>query len=138
MTNIPQPTLPVSTFQIIGTKGDLRMDSAYSYTGELKQQLTIDDQTQERSLKAGDQFAAEIVYFSECVLMGKDPEPSGVEGSSDIRIIRAIYQSAQTGKPVQLGEFKRQQRPTAEQITQRPAIDELPEMINAADPSSKS
>lgn len=129
---------PVSTFVVIGTKGDLRMDSAYSYTGKLKQQLTIDGQTQEQSFPAGDQFAAEIVYFSDCVLTGKEPEPSGEEGLADIGIIRAIYQSAQTGKPVQLGEFKRRQRPTAEQIIQRPAQDELPEMINAADPSGKS
>lgn len=129
---------PVATFQVIGTKGDHQMDSAYSYTGELKQQLTIDGQTQERSFQAGDQFAAEIVYFSECVLTGKEPEPSGEEGSSDVRIIQAIYQSVQTGKPVQLGEFKRQQRPTAEQIIQRPAQEELPEMVNAADPSGQS
>lgn len=129
---------PVSTFVVIGTKGDLRMDCAYSYTGELKQQLTIDGQTQEQSFTAGDQFAAEIIYFSDCVLTGKEPEPSGEEGLADIRIIRAIYQSAQTGKPVQLGEFKRRQRPVAQQAIQRPAIDELPEMINAADPSGKS
>lgn len=129
---------PVSTFVVIGTKGDLRMDCAYSYTGELKQQLTINGQTQERSFQAGDQFAAEIVYFSDCVLTGKEPEPSGEEGLADIGIVRAIYQSAQTGKPVQLGEFKRQQRPTAEQAIERPAQDELPEMVNAADPSGKS
>lgn len=129
---------PVSTFRVIGTKGDLRMDSAYSYLGELKQQITIDGQTQERSFPAGDQFASEIVYFSECVLTGKEPEPSGEEGLADVRIIRAIYQSAQTGKPVQLGEFKRQQRPTQEQVIQRPAQEKLPEMVNAADPSSQS
>jgi glucose-fructose oxidoreductase len=127
----------VSTFQVVGTKGDLRMDSAYSYLGELKQQLTINGETQERSFPAGDQFASEIVYFSDCVLMGKDPEPSGVEGLADVRIVQAIYQSAQTGKPVQLDEFKRRQRPTTEQTTQRPAQDELPELVNAADPSGQ-
>lgn len=62
--------------------------------------------------------------------MGKDPEPSGVEGLADVRIIQAIYQSAQTGKPMQLDEFKRRQRPTAEQTIQRPAQDELPELVN--------
>ena len=129
---------PVSTFQVIGTKGDLRMDSAYSYTGELKQQITIDGKTQERSFKAGDQFAAEIVYFSDCVLTGKEPEPSGEEGLADVRIIQAINQSAQTGKPVQLDPFKRQQRPTVEQVIMLPAQDETPEMVNAADPSGKS
>lgn len=82
---------PVSTFVVIGIKGDHQMDCAYSYTGELKQQLTINGQTQERSFQAGDQFAAEIVYFSDCVLTGKEPEPSGEEGLADIGIVRAIY-----------------------------------------------
>ena len=130
-------TAPVSTFQIVGTQGDLRMNSAYSYQGELKQQITINGQTQERSFPAGDQFAAEITYFSDCLLTDKDPEPSGVEGLADIRIIQAIYESAHTGKPVHLGEFKRQQRPTAAQVIQRPAT-QPPELIHAADPSGQS
>lgn len=130
-------TAPVSTFQIVGTQGDLRMDSAYSYLGELKQQITINGQTQELSFPAGDQFAAEITYFSDCLLTDKDPEPSGVEGLADIRIVQAIYQSASTGKPVKLGEFKRQQRPTAAQVIQRPAT-QRPELIHAADPSGQS
>lgn len=128
---------PVDTLQISGTKGDLRMSPAYTFVGELKQQLTVDNETKEQAFPAGDQFAAEIIYFSDCVLNGKDPEPSGEEGLADVRIIRAINESAQTGKPVQLGEFKRQHRPTAEQIIQRPAP-EKPELIHAADPSGKS
>ncbi len=87
----------VSSYQVVGTKGDLRMDSAYSYQGELKQQITINQEKQEESFSAGDQFAAEIIYFSDCVLNNKEPEPSGEEGLADVRIIRAIYESAQTG-----------------------------------------
>lgn len=131
-------TAAVSTLQVVGTKGDLRMDSAYSYQGELKQQITINQQTQEQSFTAGDQFAAEIIYFSDCVLAGKDPEPSGEEGWADIRIIRAIYESAQTGKAVQLGEFKRQHRPGTELVIERPASEQPEELIHAADPSGKS
>ncbi|TFI53347.1 Gfo/Idh/MocA family oxidoreductase [Mastigocladus laminosus UU774] len=126
---------PVSTLQILGTKGDLRMDSAYSYQGELKQQITIDNQTQEQSYPAGDQFAAEIVYFSDCILNGKDPEPSGEEGLADVRIIRAIIASAQTGKTVELGEFTEQTRPTIKQVIQIPANEEEPDLVHAADPS---
>ncbi|MDM9385836.1 Gfo/Idh/MocA family oxidoreductase [Chlorogloeopsis sp. ULAP01] len=128
---------PISTLQVSGTKGDLRMDSAYSYQGELKQQITINNETQEQFFPVGDQFAAEIVYFSDCVLTGKDPEPSGEEGLADVRIIRAINASAQTGKPVQLHQFREQTRPTAEQVIQRPAS-EQPDLVNAADPSGKS
>lgn len=129
---------PVSFFQVLGTKGNLRVDSAYSYQGELKQQLTIGNETQQQSFPAGDQFAAEIIYFSDCILTGKDPEPSGEEGLADVRIINAIVASAQTGKPVQLGEFREQTRPTAQQVIQRPPVEEQPDLIHASDPSGKS
>lgn len=36
------------------------------------------------------QFAAEIVHFSDCVLNDEKPEPSGLEGLSDVRIIEPI------------------------------------------------
>lgn len=130
---------PVSTFQVVGTKGDLRMDSAYSYQGALKQQITINGQKQEQSFAAGDQFAAEISYFSDCVLMDKDPEPSGKEGLIDVCIIQAIYQSAQMqGQAIKLPEFTRSHRPDTNQIIQRPAVQEQPDLIYAADPSSES
>ncbi|BAZ12190.1 oxidoreductase domain-containing protein [Calothrix sp. NIES-4071] len=128
----------VSSYQVVGTKGDLRMDSAYSYQGELKQQITINQEKQEESFSAGDQFAAEIIYFSDCVLNNKEPEPSGEEGLADVRIVRAIYESAQTGKPVQLGTFERQLRPGAQQTIERPASEQEPELVHAADPSGKS
>lgn len=128
---------PVDNYQVSGTKGDLLMKPGYSYQGELQQQLTLNGETKEQSFPAGDQFGAEIIYFSDCVLSGKDPEPSGEEGLADVRIIRAIYESVQTGKPVKLGEFKRQHRPTLEQVIQLPAI-EKPELVHAADPSGNS
>jgi glucose-fructose oxidoreductase len=124
----------VSTYQIVGTKGDLRLDPAYGFQGELKHQLTINGQTQERTFPARDQFAAELLDFSDCILQGKDPEPSGTEGLNDIRIIRALYHSIAIGSFVSLAGLKKQQRPTAAQTIQRPPIQE-PELINAADPS---
>lgn len=127
----------VSTYQVVGTKGDLRLDPAYGFQGELKHQLTINGQTQERTFPARDQFAAELLYFSDCILQGKDPEPSGTEGLNDIRIIRALYHSIAIGSFVSLAGLEKQQRPTAAQTIQRPAIQE-PELINAADPSGKS
>lgn len=127
----------VSTYQIVGTKGDLRLDPAYGFQGELKHQLTINGQTQERTFPARDQFAAELLYFSDCILQGKDPEPSGTEGLNDIRIIRALYHSIAIGSFVSLAGLEKQQRPTAAQTIQRPPIQE-PELINAADPSGKS
>ena len=122
-----------ATFRVVGTKGDLRMDSAYTYAGDLKQEITVDGEKQEQSFPAGDQFGAEIQYFSDCVLNNKEPEPCGREGLADVRIIRAIIESAQTGKPVKLDEFKVEKRPTLEQVIQLPAIETPDNFVNAAD-----
>jgi glucose-fructose oxidoreductase len=46
-------------------------------------------------------------------LQQKDPEPSGIEGWNDVCIIEALYQSIETGQPVQVNNFDRDQRPTS-------------------------
>ena len=43
---------------------------------------------------------------------GKDPEPSAEEGCWDVRVVNALYQSAQTGKPVELNHFGPEDPPT--------------------------
>ncbi|PSO68155.1 MAG: gfo/Idh/MocA family oxidoreductase [Cyanobacteria bacterium QH_7_48_89] len=129
-------TASVSNYQVVGTKGDLRVDPAYIFGGEIKHQLTIDAQTTEYTFEPQDQFAAELIYFSDCILKSQTPVPSGVEGLADVRIIEAIEHSAKTGNPVQLGEFERQERPTKALLIPRPAVDK-PELIRAAPPWGK-
>jgi predicted dehydrogenase len=118
----------------VGTKGRLRLDPAYEYVGELKQQITIAGKTRERSFPMRDQFAPELLYFSECILTGQDPEPSGEEGFNDIRIIKALYQSAETGRPVTLKGRTTSRRPTSEQIVKRPPV-KKPPLVQVQSPS---
>ncbi|NES95104.1 MAG: Gfo/Idh/MocA family oxidoreductase [Desertifilum sp. SIO1I2] len=124
----------VSTYQIVGTKGDLRVDPAYAWHGELKHYLTVDGETQEQSFPPHSQLAAEFTYFSDCILNNTDPEPSGMEGLNDVRIIRALYQSIEQGQPVQLEPLDYHQRPTKDNAIQRPANPERPDLVNAASP----
>lgn len=128
----------VSTYQVIGTKGDLRVESAYTWQGELKHYLTIDGETQERTFEAHDQLAAEFTYFSDCILQDKDPEPSGTEGLIDVSIIQALYKSIETGKPVQIETSGRHQRPTSTQAIDLPPGEKKPDLIHAASPSGES
>ena len=93
----------VSAYQVVGTKGDVRVDPAYEYKGLLKQVITVEGRTRERVFPKRDQFAPELLHFSDCVLTGRDPQPGGREGLADVRIIRALYRSARTGRPVRLG-----------------------------------
>jgi len=124
----------VSTYRVVGTHGDLVMDPAYEYAEELVQRVTINGRTRERRFPKRDQFAPELVSFSECILTGAAPEPSGWEGLADVRVIRALYQSADTGQPVSLEPFEKQDRPSLDQQITRPAV-RKPELVNTEAPS---
>ncbi|MBE8999572.1 MULTISPECIES: Gfo/Idh/MocA family oxidoreductase [unclassified Nostoc] len=128
----------VSTYQVVGTKGDLRVEPAYPWQGEIKHYLTINGETQERTFEDHDQLAAEFTYFSDCILQDKDPEPSGTEGLIDVSIIQALYQSIEMGKPVQIQTSHRHQRPTSTQAIELPPAEKKPDLIHAASPSGES
>ena len=127
----------VSAYEVVGTKGRLRVDPAYELAGELKHELTRDGKTRKQTFPQRDQFAPELLYFSECILKDKDPEPSGAEGLADVRIIRALYRSASMGQPVKLGDFEKRRRPGPDQEIRRPPV-RKPELVHAASPSGKN
>jgi predicted dehydrogenase len=120
----------VAAYQVVGTKGDVRVDPAYEYAGELKQVITVDGKTRERGFPKRDQFAPELLHFSDCVLTGRDPQPGGREGLADVRIIRALYRSARTGRPVRLPAFDAPPRPTLAKEKRRPPV-RKPELVHA-------
>jgi len=127
----------IARYSLIGTKGVLRFDPAYEYAMALKQQVTRDEKTKTRSFPKRDQFAAQLVYFSDCVLRGKEPEPSGLEGLADVRIVEAIYESARTKKAVHIPEPPGKKRPTLSQEIHRPAHGK-PQVIQAKPPSREA
>ena len=92
----------VSDFRIVGTEGDIHAEPAYEYAEALGYTLTVGEETKTKKGRRRDQFAAELVYFSDCVLQGRDPEPSAEEGCSDVRVVNALYESARVGKPIGL------------------------------------
>jgi predicted dehydrogenase len=119
----------VSAYELIGSEGNLRVEPAYEYVGELRHRLTVKGKTRERTFSSRDQFAPELIYFSDCIINNLDPEPSGAEGLADVRVIRALYRSAEGGRPVLLEPYIKRQRPGMEQEITRPAV-EKPELIN--------
>ena len=123
-------------YRIVGTKGDLRVEPAYSYAQKLAHHLTIEGKTTRETFAMRDQFAPELIYFSDCVFDGREPEPSGEEGLADVRIVRALYQSALTRQPVALSGFEKRRRPSLKQEMERPAVSE-PELVNAESPHRK-
>src|SRR3954463_4681827 len=128
----------VSEYRLVGTKGELAVDPAYEYAKPLEHRLSLEGNlVSERRFAKRDQFAPELLYFSDCVLQNRDPEPSAAEGLADVRVIRALYQSAELGEPVELAPFHKDERPGLEQEIRRPPVDK-PEMVHAQPPSGGS
>ena len=125
----------ISRYALIGTKGVLTADPAYEYASATKFETTIEGKSSRKKYSKRDQFAAELVYFSDCILQNKEPEPSGIEGLADVRIVRAIYESARTGKTVELPAFAKSDRPTVQQEIHRPPHDK-PDTVKAESPSA--
>lgn len=123
-----------SHYRLIGTKGDLVVEPAFEYAMALRHRLTVEGETAERRFAKRDQFAPELLYFSDCVLQGRDPEPSAEEGLADVRVIQALYRSARTAGAVQLAPYARRERPSLEQEIRRPPIDK-PETVRVRAPS---
>jgi glucose-fructose oxidoreductase len=127
----------VSFFRVLGTKGELRVEPSFEFAGDLKHYLSVGKRKRERTFKKRDQFAPELLHFSECIMSGDDPEPSGEEGLADVRVIEALLRSAKLGgQPVELGEFDRERRPTSRQEIRRPAVQQ-PELVHARAPSNE-
>jgi glucose-fructose oxidoreductase len=118
----------VGFYQIVGTKGDLRVDPAYEYAEGLAYELTVDGKTERKRIGRRDQFAAELIYFSDCIKKDRSPEPDASDGLQDVRIIRALYESAETGKPVEIPPFESSRQPGPDQVISKPPVRE-PELI---------
>jgi predicted dehydrogenase len=112
----------VASYRIVGTKGDLHADPAYEYAEGLEYTLTVNGKVTRKAVTKRDQFAPELLYFSDCILKDREPEPSGEEGLQDVRIVEALYQSAKSGRPVAIRPFTKTVRPSGRQRITRPGI----------------
>ncbi len=61
------------------------------------------------------------------------PEPSGHEGLADVRVIEAIYRSAQDGAAVSLEPVVKAARPGRWQEIRKPPV-EKPDLVHASSP----
>jgi len=124
----------VSAYEVVGTKGHVRMDPAYEYVGELRQHSRLNGKSRSRRYEGHDQFAPELLYFSDCILKDCDPEPSGLEGLIDVAIVEALYRSAKLGRPVALSLPDKKQWPAHDQVMKRPPI-RKPKLVHVKSPS---
>ena len=124
----------VSSYRVVGTEGNLLADPAYGYSEPLALTLTSHGKSRRKKYALRDQFAPELLYFSECIVNDVHPEPDGREGLADVRVLSAIEQSIAEGRPVSLPSFAPAKRPDPEQVIRRPAARE-PDLVHVDAPS---
>ena len=91
--------------RLTGSLGWAELSPAFAYTGLQLRIGSVEagrDVIREPNLFPGNQFAHEIDHMSRCVLQNVEPHSGGEEGLQDMRVIEAIYASAQSGRWVQL------------------------------------
>jgi predicted dehydrogenase len=124
----------VASYRVLGTKGQLHVEPAYEYAEGLGYELTVNGRTTRHRIGRRDQFAPELLYFSDCILRNRKPEPSGEEGMQDVRIVEALYKSAKTGRAVAIPPFNAGKRPDSRQRIVRPGV-KKPKLVNVKSPS---
>jgi glucose-fructose oxidoreductase len=112
----------VAEYRIVGSRGDIHVDPAYEYAEGLGYTLTVGGKTERKTIGRRDQFAPQLLHFSDCVLRDRDPEPSGEEGRQDVRIVEALYRSAESGRTVRIPPFRDARRPSGRQRITRPGV----------------
>ena len=124
------------SYRVVGTEGDLRLEPAYDYHEPRECYLTIDGKTDKKTFEKRDQFGAELLYFSNCILNDEEPQPSGQEGLADVRIIRALVTSMESGMAVDVRPGTPSQRPSPEREIDLPPV-KPPQPVEAASPTGK-
>ena len=91
-----------SRLELIGTDGKVEIASPFG--GVVPQEMVVEsgDVRMEYTGPTVDEVREEFDYFGYCVLTGTDPEPDGADGLADLRVTEAAYESAETGRQVDL------------------------------------
>ncbi len=89
-----------SQLEIVGTDGLVSI--AAPFGGVTPKQLRVEsqDMCMEYTGESVDEVREEFDYFAYCVLTGTTPEPDGQDGLTDLEVIEAAYDSAETGRAV--------------------------------------
>lgn len=126
-----------SEYKVVGTSASLSLENAFDYALPMKLSFTKDEKTSVKKYSKHDQFGAELIYFSECILKNTEPEPSLKEGLIDLQIIRAIERSCDLGEVVPVSTEAKAERPESSQRISKPGISK-PNTVNVVSPSLES
>jgi len=88
--------------------------------------VSVDGKKEHHKTPKRDQFAPELIHFSECILENKKPNPCGYEGLNDLLVIEALRKSVETGTTIKVEKSKPSDKPNAELIIEKPGVSKPP------------
>lgn len=113
----------LSRFTVFGEDAWIQVANAYEANAPGRLVIARRGERQESTFEPTDEFAALLAACSGAIREERAPEPAGIEGLQDTRIIEAVYRSSRDGRPVTLPRLARGEAPAAEGEVVRPAQD---------------
>ena len=114
-------SFPTSDYDLIGTKGRIRLEKGYGHSSAMLLKTFEEGKIFKKRFSERDQFAPELIYFSDCIQRKKKVGPSGEEGLMDVKIIEALLLSIDLGSPITLEEINRRRSSSENQKMTRPS-----------------
>jgi len=93
---------PRMSLHVTGTRGRLELVSPYAINAAKSLVITRAGRKSTQRFAKTDQFAAEIMHFSDCVRRGRTPRSPGEEGLRDLLVVEALLEAANVGMVRQL------------------------------------
>ena len=91
-----------SHFRVVGTEGELVVEPTYFPWNDREVTLSVDGTTVAVEFEQIDQMTEEFDYFATRLRAGENHHADGEHGLTDMRVLEAIYEAAETGGTVSL------------------------------------
>ena len=92
-------------FHVMAEQAEIVMNPAFGYGGlklKVRARGGAEKEIDIPGIEKFNQFCAEMDHFAECVRDNKEPRTPGEGGLRDLKIIEALYKSAESGKTVEV------------------------------------
>lgn len=110
----------VDGYRVTGSEAEIELDPGYRFETATTMRLRRNGAVEETVFPQLDQFGGQVAYFSDCINSSTPPEADGEEGLCDMRVLLAIEESANTGKPVAINSPARPRYPVPDMVRERP------------------
>ncbi len=123
----------IQKYTILGTEGSIEVNPGFNYGKPMEHFVMQGQKESHESFKNTDHFGGELKYFSQCILDGQEPEPDGLEGLADVRVIEAIHRSLNSGQWEKVEQTEIRRRISPDQVMELRA-QSAPELVNTKSP----